>query len=174
MKSKLLVLIVIVSAFLAIGCTTTDPAESETSENTTSAQPDAAALYTQITEEDNYKEWELMPGTGEMDPGNGVHGDMITVYVSDDAFSAVEDKTGAMPNGSIVLKEGYSSDGELQQIVIMQKVDGFDPEHNDWFWAAYSPDGEVLSEGSLSTCYDCHSQAQDNDYIFTASLNETS
>ncbi|MDW7733187.1 MAG: cytochrome P460 family protein [Methanolobus sp.] len=173
MKSKLLVLIAIVSAFLAIGCTTTDSGESETSENATSAQSDAAALYTQITEEDTYKEWELMPGTSEMDPGTGPHGDMITVYVSDDAFSAIGGNAEVMPNGSILLKEGYSSEGELEQIVLMQKIDGYDPEHNDWFWAAYSPDGEVLSEGSLSTCYDCHSQVQDNDYIFTGSLNET-
>lgn len=171
MKIKLLVLIIVVSIFLTIGCTTDGTNESETAESETGSQADAAELYTQITEGNSYKGWALMPGTAEMDPGNGVHGDMITVYVSDDALAAIENKAGVMPNGSIILKEGYSSGGELQDIVIMQKVDGFDPEHNDWYWAAYSPDGEVLSEGSLSTCYNCHSRVESNDYIFTAEIS---
>ena len=171
MKSKILVLIVIVSAFLAIGCTTNDSDGSQTSESQTGSQVDASELYMQITEEDNYKSWAFMPGTSEMDPGNGVHGELITVYVSDDALSAIENNEGVMPNGSIILKEGYSSEGELREIVLMQKVDGFDPEHNDWYWAAYSPDGDVLTEGSQPACYNCHSRVKDNDYIFTAELN---
>ena len=170
MKSKLLVLLVIVSAFLAIGCTTNDSGGNETSNPETDSQQDAAELYTQITGDDDYQQWELMPGTTEMEPGTGVHGNLVTVYVSDEAFAAVEDNAETMPNGSIILKEGYSSDGELQEILLMQKIDGFDPEHNDWFWAAYSPDGEVAVEGQVEACQDCHSGAQDTDYVFTAEL----
>ncbi|KXS42522.1 MAG: hypothetical protein AWU59_1593 [Methanolobus sp. T82-4] len=166
MQRKFLALLLIVSAFLAIGCTTNDSGEEDTVSETDS-QADAAELYAQITEDDDYRQWELMPGTEEMGPGQGIHGEMITVYVSDDALSALENNESVMPDGSMVLKEGYNSGGELQEIVIMQKIDGYDPENNDWFWATYSADGEVVSEGRLSVCYDCHSGAEGGDYIYT-------
>jgi hypothetical protein len=38
----------------------------------------------------------------------------------------------------------------------MKKVEGFDPDHNDWFWASFDTNGDVNKAGSVSSCYNCH------------------
>jgi hypothetical protein len=174
MRTMLFVLLIVIGVFASIGCTDNNTGEQE---NNTSRQETgvsgagAEELYMNITEEDDYREWSLMPGTGMKDPGQGVHGDMITVYVSDVALSAIENKAGSLPDGSIIVKEGYNSNGELERIVLMQKRDNYAPEDNDWFWAAYNASGEVVDEGRLESCQNCHAQVKDNDYIFTGELN---
>lgn len=149
-------------------------AETETLTETpeTEAGPGATGeeIQAYVTEENNYKNWELWPGTGELDPGKGPHGDSITIYVSDSAFSAIEEKAGVMPEGSTVLKEGYNSDGELIEVVVMHKVEGFDPEHNDWFWLWYDADDEIKAEGKVLSCYNCHTRQAGNDYLFTGDI----
>lgn len=52
----------------------------------------------------------------------------------------------------------------------MYKEKGYDAEHNDWFWAKYTPDGKVDAEGKVKACYDCHGQRKDNDYIWTGEI----
>jgi hypothetical protein len=174
MRTMILVLMIVVSVFTSIGCTdnNTDEQEINTSEQETEVSgASAGELYTNITEENDYREWSLMPGTGMKDPGQGVHGNMITVYVSDVALPAIENKAGSLPNGSIIVKEGYNSNGELEGVVLMQKRDNYAPEDNDWFWAAYNANGEVVDEGRLVSCQNCHAQVKDNDYVFTGELN---
>lgn len=128
------------------------------------------ALYTYVTEEDNYKNWDLLPGTTELTVGNGPHGAFVTIYASDDAVSAIEENAGVMPYNSTILKENYNSDEELVAVTLMHKVEGFDPEHNDWYWLVYDANGTIQAEGSVESCYDCHSQRADNDYIFKGEL----
>lgn len=55
----------------------------------------------------------------------------------------------------------------LKALTVMYKVKGYDAEHNDWFWASYLPDGEIVAEGMVKECNDCHGQRKDNDYIMT-------
>ncbi len=149
---------------------TETPTETETPETGPVTEPTGEDIQAYVMEENNYKNWELWPGTGELDPGKGPHGDQITIYVSDSAFSAIEEKAGVMPEGSTVLKEGYDSDGELREVVVMHKVEGFDPEHNDWFWLEYDAEGEIIAEGKVLSCYNCHTRQADNDYLFTGGL----
>jgi hypothetical protein len=167
MRISLLVLATVICVFLSLGCTGYNTGEQETEVSGMSA----GELYTHITEEDDYKGWSLMPGTGEKDPGQGVHGQMVTIHVSDEALPAFENRTGSLSDGSIIVKEGYNASGELEQLVVMQKRENFAPESNDWFWASYSPGGDVLVEGSVSACINCHSNALANDYIFTGALS---
>ena len=54
----------------------------------------------------------------------------------------------------------------------MRKVEGFNPEAGDWFWAEYAPNGEVRTEGKAEACIGCHGRQAENDYIFTAPLKE--
>ncbi len=71
-----------------------------------------------------------------------------------------------MPVGSILVKEGYSdSEGQsLNKITIMKKIDGYDPDHNNWFWANYNEGGELAGKnGKESSCYNCHISG--NDYL---------
>ncbi len=149
-------------------------AETETPTETpeTEAGPGATGeeIQAYVMEENDYKNWELWPGTGELEPGKGPHGDQITIYVSDSALLAIEEKTGVMPENSTVLKEGYNSEGELIEVVVMHKVEGFDPEHNDWFWLEYDAEGEIITEGKVLSCYNCHTRQAVNDYLFTGDL----
>ncbi|SFM41265.1 cytochrome P460 family protein [Methanolobus profundi] len=132
-----------------------------------SMTPDAADLFSMFAEEDSYKEWSIWPGEVAMMDGNGVHGDFVSIYVSDNAVSAAETGGEIMPYGTMVVKEGFDSDKELTGIYLMYKAEDFDPDNNDWFWAAYSPDGVVKSEGKLGGCIGCHEGKAEADYIFT-------
>jgi len=142
------------------------PTETEIEE----MEPDGFSLYRHITEEDNYKSWSLWPGKGEMYNGTEPHGALITVYVTDNAHSAIEGKAGIMPEESIILKENYNPEKQLQAITVMYKEKDYDPEHNDWFWVKYSANGTVEAEGKVEGCIQCHEGSKDNDYIFTGNL----
>lgn len=172
MRKELTILLILISVFTVIGCTGYDSGDPEPGPDTSGeAQPNATDLYEQITQEDNYKEWTLWPGLGELNEGTSVHGELITIYVSDAAFNAIENKEGVMPDGSIIVKEGYNPDEELTRVLVMYKVQDYDPENNDWFWAVYSPQGEVATEGKVAGCIDCHSANADNDYLFTSDIS---
>ena len=135
-------------------------------------KPEASgkAVWDYITEESNYKNWELWPGKGELYPGQKPHGAFLTTYVNDEALSSVKEKKGKMEYGSIIVKENYMPDKTLAAITVMYKVKGYDPENNDWFYAKYSPKGEILAEGKVESCRNCHGVKKDNDYIFTGEL----
>lgn len=128
--------------------------------------PDAATLLNMFTEENSYKEWSIWPGTDAMMAGNGVHGDYVSVYVSDNALATAEAGEGLMPYETMVVKEGFNADKELTGIYLMYKAEGFDEDNNDWFWASYSADGTVKSEGQLNGCIGCHEGKAEADYIF--------
>jgi hypothetical protein len=128
--------------------------------------PDAESIFSGFTVSDNYKDWSIWPGQGPMMEGNGVHGDYITIYVSEDALPLAEQGGMAMPYGAMVVKEGFNSDRELTGLYLMYKIEDFDPDHNDWFWASYSPEGNVRAEGKVGGCINCHEGKKDIDYIF--------
>ena len=44
-----------------------------------------------------------------------------------------------------------------------KKIEGFDSDHGDWFWASYDSNGDINKAGSISSCYNCH--ASGTDYI---------
>lgn len=144
---------------------------------------DGKMLYNYITKDSNYKMWQMWPGKEEFYPGKEPHGALLTTYVTDDALSAIESGTGTsdgsavtLPDGSIIVKENYLPDKTLVAYTVMYKEAGYDPEHNDWFWVRYLPNGTITAEGKVKGCIDCHSQPkvefnnQINDYIFTSKL----
>lgn len=149
-------------------------AETNTDSNQTKAN--GTILYNYITNESDYKTWQMWPGKDEFYPGKEPHGSLLTTYVTDDTFSAIESGTGELPDGSIIVKENYMPDKSLAAITVMYKEAGYDPSHNDWFWAKYLPDGKIDAEGKVTGCIGCHSQPktaydnQINDYIFTSNL----
>ena len=110
--------------------------------------------------------WRLWPGQGKKYPSMGGHMELLTTYVNPPAHAAIVGKEGAMAPGSIVLKETYTEAGELLNITVMYKVEGYYPEHNDWFWLKALDDGTVELEGKPEGCFVCHSDMKSNDYIF--------
>ena len=73
-------------------------------------------------------------------------------------------ENATLPLGSILVKEGYSdSEGQsLNKVTIMKKINGYDPNHNNWFWANYNSSGELAgNNGAESMCYNCHASGKD-------------
>ena len=130
----------------------------------------AASVLAYLEEVDYQKSWELWPGVGEKYQGSDPHGMLLTTYLNPAAFDALADKEGVMPNGAIIVKENYTPEGQLAANTVMYKESGYNPEHNDWFWAKVLADGTVEKEGMVEGCQTCHGDARDNDYVWTGPL----
>lgn len=157
-------------------CSTTPPeppseAESESAPAAPAEmpQPTAEAVWSYL-EDKNFKSWELWPGKGEFFEGKEPHGALLTNYLNPPAFDAVSNKTGSMPPGAIIVKENYSPEKELMATTVMYKSEGFDSEHNDWFWLKRLADGTVEASGKVASCQKCHGTASGNGYILTGSI----
>ncbi|MFA9462430.1 cytochrome P460 family protein [Thiohalorhabdus methylotrophus] len=101
--------------------------------------------------------------------------------------------------GQVIVKRNYTgeditnakvaeSPGEyLDSITVMfKREEGYDPAHNNWFWAKYEPGGTVatseegvklagrVAKGEEKGCIACHAQQKENDYQFNKSdfINE--
>ena len=127
----------------------------------TEAQP----FWKYITETKPYTQWSFWPGKEGMYPGTSPHGAFLKLYANDIAIEAA--KAGQpMPDGAIIVKENYGPDKEkLMAITPMYKVEGYNPDGEDWFWAKYGPDGSVDTAGKVDSCINCHKNA--SDYLFT-------
>jgi hypothetical protein len=93
---------------------------------------------------------------------------MARVFINDKVEDALDDFTGSLPDGAIIVKEnlGASSSDKVDALTIMWKVKGHDSGNNDWFWANIKPDGMINAAGSVSGCINCHSSVRDNDFVF--------
>ncbi|MCL7412336.1 MAG: cytochrome P460 family protein [ANME-2 cluster archaeon] len=169
-KEIVIVLLILTSVSMIPGCTGIDPIENTNDQKRVEAN--GKELYDHITIGNNYQNWSYWPGKGEFEPARDPNGDLATTYVSNTSLSSLENKEGNMSAGSIIVKENFEPDKDLVAITAMYKVDGYDPEHNDWFWVKYSPDGTIEAEGMIEECNECHGMKKSNDYIFTAKLTE--
>lgn len=83
--------------------------------------------------------------------------------------------------GEGVSKETVANDpGKyLASVTVMyQREQGYDPDHQNWFWAKYNPDGTLaanpkgmklagrVAKGAQKGCIACHDLAPGDDYIF--------
>jgi hypothetical protein len=132
--------------------------------------PDAAALWAHLEAADYRESFGLWPGKGEFYTGREPHGMLLTTYLNDLAMDALTNGAGAMPVGAIVVKENYTPDSTLAAVTVMYKSEGFDPEHNDWYWLKRLADGTVEVSGQGAGCIACHSAQASNDYLFTGQL----
>ena len=124
--------------------------------------PDAAALWHYMTGASPYKEWGFWPDHQGMQPGRAPHGPFHKVYVNEKALNSLEPP---VQYGAIQVKESFNKAKELKTITVMYKVNGYNPEKGDWFWAQYTPDGKVKSSGRPRGCISCHGIRAKNDFI---------
>lgn len=162
---------------LAVGITACAPqADKPAEESMESDLPDTtgASLWT-FLQRSNYQEtWAKWPDKPAFYTGQEPHGMLLTTYVNELALGAVNTKAGQMPAGSVVVKENYMPDSTLAAITVMHKIEGYNPDHSDWFFAKFLPTGELDAgpngmalEGRVGGCQSCHAQKKDNDYLFT-------
>ena len=169
---------VILSAVFALAaCVSGEPMPTTTPYPTTpppTATPapelpraNAASMMAYLERVDYQSWWELWPGFGEKYLTSGTHSLRLTTYLNPPAYEAVTGKKGVLPSKSIIVKENYTGEGEFTATTIMYKVEGYNPEHNDWFWLKVLEDGTVDQEGRPDGCQVCHSEMKANDYIWT-------
>ncbi len=128
---------------------------------------DGKAVYEYITKANPYQNWALFPGKDKLYKGAHPHGALLTSYVNDIALQGINDKVGTLANGAIIIKENYMPSKMLGAVTVMYRVDGYDPDAGDWFWAKYKADGAIEKEGKVAGCIGCHTAAISNDWIFT-------
>jgi hypothetical protein len=144
-------------ALLALSC-----AEKEGDNDTGESADDALAaeLWAAI---DGFESWTEPAGwEGIVASEDGTHGPYVQIWTDADTLDALA--AGEAPaDGSILVKCGYQdaegaavgSDGHA--LTAMQKIEGYDPDHGDWFWAKFDAStGEAETAGSASFCYGCH------------------
>lgn len=123
---------------------------------------DGTALWNYISKVSPYTEWSYWPDHEGMQKGRAPHGPKHKVFVNKQAM----DSTAApLQYGAIQVKENYSKAEELKAITVMYKVKDYNPEDGDWFWAKYSPSGEVQKAGKPKGCIACHSTRVANDFV---------
>ena len=106
-------------------------------------------------------------------PGSDPHNGTKNVYVNKDRGAIAPDgeQQFPYPDGSIVVKEATRPNKDyIGLIAIMRKVEGSDPDHNDWEFIEYTrneqgADFTVLASGR--NCWGCHARVEDMDYVFT-------
>jgi hypothetical protein len=127
---------------------------------------DAGALWEYVTKTSPYTGWKFWPGKEGMYKGTHPHGANLKLYANDAALEAA--KAGkVMPPGAIVLKENYGKDAAtLMAVTPMYKVEGYNAEGADWFWAKYGADGKVMKAGKVEGCIKCHAKVKDQNWIF--------
>ncbi|MBD3163203.1 MAG: hypothetical protein GF328_13960 [Candidatus Latescibacteria bacterium] len=128
-------------------------------------------------EMEDYTSWDPWPDRSGWQEGKSPHGKFVKFYVDE---TAAQDLS-ALADGAIIIKENYAKKSEdaLKSLTVMQKREGYAPDHGDWFWVKYGPDGEVMAnengvklagrvaKGTGKGCIACHENAEGDDYVFT-------
>jgi hypothetical protein len=164
MKKRALTLffLILSGLFVVTGCSqeAQPPEESAVS-------VDANDVWAQITETSPYKQWDTWPGHPDIYPGKSPHGKYLRLYANGPAITAAREGE-PMPDGAILVKENYAEDKTtLKAVTPMYKVDGYNPDAGDWWWAKYGPEGTVMKAGKVEGCINCHKAVEDKDWIFT-------
>ncbi len=129
------------------------------------------SLWKRITEETDYTNYDFYPNHKGLLPGQAPHGVLHKVYINNTLSDALPIEERTAPFGTIIVKENYTADETLAAYTLMAKVDGYNPEHGDWFWAKYSSKGVVQAEGTPDGCISCHAGMKQNDYIIIHPLD---
>lgn len=156
------------------GADTDVRATTATAMDAESALPDttAAAVWDYLDQVGYRDAWTLWPGKGELYAGAEPHGMLLTTYLDTMALAALESGASAMPAGAFLVKENYTPDSTLAAVTAMYKVEGYNPDHGDWFFAKYQPDGTVEAAGRAEGCQTCHLAG--TDYIMTPGFGSPS
>ncbi len=120
-----------------------------------------------------YRRWAPWPGTEQGKPSQAPHGAFVRIFANAAALANQK----SPPHGSVIVKENYAEDRQtLAAVTVMYRSQGFDPQNGDWYWIKYLPDGSVDAmdtpqgrmavAGRVSMCVQCHSGAQDKDFLF--------
>ena len=134
-----------------------------------------------VRPESPYTKWAAIPaGKVEHRPEIGkAHGGNAKIYANPTAMQDLS----SPPQGSIFVIDDYADGGKTRNNVsIMYRAKGTDPEHNDWYWLRYLPNGSIAKAddnpgakpiaGKVKSCIDCHEKAGGKDWVFSNDQSE--
>ena len=161
------------------------PARPQGSGSTRTAPPRATRPPTQeefqqafwkflTKKESPYTKWKEFPGKEGFQEGKTPHGAFTKTFINKAAAESLKD----FAFGSILVTENYGDDQKtLKDLTIMYRVKGTDPQHRDWYWLKYLPNGAIAltSEkegkkpiaGKVASCIDCHAKAAGGDLVYS-------
>lgn len=175
--------VLIVTAMSSLSCSSDDPNSPDVSDEIQAlglslspqasgeqAVPVAERLWEQISGTADYKNWPLLQGSSVQQDSDAPHGDFATIRFSGpNAESPV--------SGDILVKELWvEEENQPQALTVMLKLDGFDPDNSNWFYAKYQLDGTLATTptgmplaGAMepapgAACRGCHRDAPGNDF----------
>lgn len=128
-------------------------------------------LWERISTEAEYTTYAFWPDHEDIQPGQSPHGAYHKIYINRVLSEALPADDRVLPVGSIIVKENLDSQKSLDAITVMVKVKDYNPEAGDWFWAKYTPEGEILAEGTPAGCIGCHEGMDYNDYVIVRPLD---
>lgn len=117
---------------LQVGCSpegspeAADEASEATSEQAASSEsapppPDTtgAAIWAHLQESNYADAWKLWPDKGRNHPGQEPHGAQLTTLLNDVAYEALMSDAGEFPDGVIVVKQNFTTEGKLNAVTTM-------------------------------------------------------
>jgi hypothetical protein len=114
----------------------------------------ARALWAKIQDQ-GYRSWQRAPGYDAPQPTVRSHGQTAVVYLNEVMGVAVSGPSiEAWPLGALLVKDSFDG-SDLKFVAAMEKQNG------GWFFAEWSPDGEVEYGGEPDVCLDCHAAGGD-------------
>ena len=119
---------------------------------------EATALWDRINAE-GYRSFNRAPGYEATQPSAAPHGNRVDIYVNDviqNVLDAGEPVT-SWPVGSLIVKDGFDADGELEIVAVMDKQD------TGWFYAEWIglDNDEAAYSGQPAVCVNCHASGAD-------------
>ncbi len=123
-----------------------------------------------------YTKWVAVPVKkfDQVPENDKAHGSNPMIYANLTAML----NPSSPPFGSIFVVDDYADDGKTRSSVsIMYRAKGTDPEHNDWYWLRYLPNGSIARTdsapgakpiaGKVKSCIECHEKAGGKDLVFS-------
>lgn len=121
----------------------------------------------------SYKTWGTVAGKKGVRAAKEPHGEFMQTF----ANKVAADAPDKLPYGSILVTENYDKDKKLKDIAVMYRSKGADPQHGDWYWLMYRPDGSIARTpdneekkpiaGKVASCIECHSKAAGKDLVYS-------
>jgi hypothetical protein len=145
--------------------TTTEEAPPPATEATTTAEAAPKPLPGLPAWTAGYDAWTKLNDAPVPPRDSDPHLSTKEIYAS---TAAVE---GLFPPGTVIVKEGVRPGKDFVGLIAaMRKLEGRNPEHNDWVFVEWERDAAdapftLLAEGAV--CESCHSGVAGQDYVFT-------
>jgi len=129
-------------------------------ETSITAQADETALSLLAEARDqNYTQneqmWVRAPFYETRRASTSPHGPLVDIWVKLNALPAFESNPEApdWPMGTFAIKHGYDENENMtSRMIISRNSDG-------WFFAAFTPDDQIVTSGQPAMCLSCHGGA---------------